>query len=513
MNKYLESYKKIENVAIEKIKKVVNDNKKVFLITVLMGIIIHLFALTNKLIHPDELAFLFTKGNSLILGRWLLDITSYVFPNFSMPTFNGIMALILLALSSCLISNILEIKHDFNKILVGLILMTFPTITCTLTYMFTVHSYMLSLLMAVLAVYFGKKDKKVFWCLSIILLTLSLGIYQAYISVTATLFIFVLIKDTFRESDNKKIIWKALRFLCILLASLMMYAVVNKIVIQVSGVQLADYQGVSSMGHYTITGILHGIIEAYKHIFSPFFGKNVITPMNKLRVIYVICFWLSIIFVASRIWKNKKNKLNSLFSVIFIVLLPIAMNMMYILNEEVKVYAVMLLGDSFIFISLILLLDAYKGIEYYFDRIAKLLLIAQIFLFTILANENYLQMHISYQNAYAFYQGILSQVMQTEGFTPETKIVIAGDYYSNELTKTEQFSSLLPIGEFSPNFMLVNAYSKLNFIRYYIGFNGNLTLEVKEELKNSEEFKNMPLYPYYGSVKKIDDTIVIKLSE
>ena len=62
---------------------------------------------------------------------------------------------------------------------------------------------------------------------------------------------------------------------------------------------------------------------------------------------------------------------------------------------------------------------------------------------------------------------------------------------------------------------MINAYSRITFIKHYLGFDGNFIEddEVEKYLENDEEFNNMPIYPYYGSVKKINDIIVVKLSE
>ena len=514
MKQFLKQYKELGRNTILKAKCKIKNYQKTFLITLFVGIIIHLFALTNKLIHGDELAFLFDKGNSTILGRWFLDVTKYIFPNYSMPAFNGFIALILLSLSACLISEILEIKHDLNKILIGLILISFPTITCTMSYMFTVHSYMLALLMAILSVYFGKKNKKTFWCLSVVLLTLSLGIYQAYISITATLFLLILISKTLYGENIKNIVLEALKFFIILVISLILYAIINKIVINILNVELSSYQGVSTMGNYRLKGIWNGIVAAYKYVFSSFFEKNVMTPMSALRITYIVCFIFNIVSISVKICKNKENILNSVVVIFFVLLLPITMNIIYILNEKVQVYAVMLLGYSFIFISSILIIDNNQKPNF-LERIIKLLLIIQIFFCTILANENYLQMHIAYENAYSFYESLISRITQTEGFDAETKIVIVGNYYSKELNNMEEFSELLPTNTFTSSFEVINAYSKLNFIKYYIGFEGDFIdeNEARNVLKNNEEFINMPKYPYYGSIKKIEDLLVVKLSE
>ena len=91
------------------------DNKKIFLIILCVGIIIHLFILTNKLSNWDDIYNLFSKGACIPLGRWFLRVTKYIFPNYSMPVFNGVISFILLSCSACLIVNIMEVKMILTK--------------------------------------------------------------------------------------------------------------------------------------------------------------------------------------------------------------------------------------------------------------------------------------------------------------------------------------------------------------------------------------------------------------
>jgi len=59
---------------------------------------------------------------------------------------------------------------------------------------------------------------------------------------------------------------------------------------------------------------------------------------------------------------------------------------------------------------------------------------------------------------------------------------------------------------------LINIYSRENFLRRYMGTDIPLAdVETVAALEKSEEFMAMAEYPYYGSVKKIDDCIVVKL--
>ena len=74
------------------------------------GLAAYLFVFTNKLVNLDEIAGLFSKGESISSGRWALALTSYIFPDLSMPWFNGMLSLLLLTAAVCLIIRIFELE-------------------------------------------------------------------------------------------------------------------------------------------------------------------------------------------------------------------------------------------------------------------------------------------------------------------------------------------------------------------------------------------------------------------
>ena len=58
------------------------------------------------------------------------------------------------------------------------------------------------------------------------------------------------------------------------------------------------------------------------------------------------------------------------------------------------------------------------------------------------------------------------------------------------------------------------AYSKNAFINYYLGFDIPFATDSEiKEIKGTPDFAEMDVYPYYGSIKKIGDYIVVKFSE
>lgn len=60
----------------------------------------------------------------------------------------------------------------------------------------------------------------------------------------------------------------------------------------------------------------------------------------------------------------------------------------------------------------------------------------------------------------------------------------------------------------------MNEYSRKEFISQILGYQVSwVDKERREELKENEIVKEMPAYPNKGSVKVVDNTVVIKLEE
>ena len=171
------------------------NNKTPFLAALFTGLLAHGFAFTNKLLNHDEIESLFGKGATVTSGRWGLELVKVLFPDWSMPWIYGIISVVLLAVSVCLIVRILGIQSKPLQALLGALMLAFPSVTGTFCFMFTSSSYALAFLFAVGSVYVYRFSRKLRLPLSAVLLVAALGIYQAYISVAACLYMLLMIED------------------------------------------------------------------------------------------------------------------------------------------------------------------------------------------------------------------------------------------------------------------------------------------------------------------------------
>ena len=171
------------------------ENRAPFLTAVLAGLAAHMFMFTNKLVNHDDIEALFYKGATITSGRWGLELSSLVLPNWSMPWIYGILTLLMIAVSVCVMLRLLGIHSKLSHILLAAVVVSFPSLTGTYCFMFTSAAYGIAFLLAVLSVWFYQKGGPLFVSLAAFSLVLCLSIYQAYVAVAASLFVLLMIKS------------------------------------------------------------------------------------------------------------------------------------------------------------------------------------------------------------------------------------------------------------------------------------------------------------------------------
>lgn len=150
------------------IKNIPSNSKIAFFSALIIGIVTHMYMLTNKIPNPDDTRHMFGMGVTIAGGRfglaflehkWLgLDVS--ILATYSMPWLNGLLAISLIGAAVALIVQIFQIHRPAICVLVSFIMVVYPTVTGTLHYMFTAPSYFLSLFCSVFAVYLMYYCKK-----------------------------------------------------------------------------------------------------------------------------------------------------------------------------------------------------------------------------------------------------------------------------------------------------------------------------------------------------------------
>lgn len=497
----------------------VSQYRYVIMGTLIMGLLAYLYMFTNKIPNHDDLRALFHKGTTFASGRWGLWLLSFVFPNVSMPWFNGIISILLLTIGSCMIVGFFEIKMPVLQFLLGGLVVTFPSQIGTFGYMFTAIGYGVAFCLAVGAAVLLCRGKK-YGLFAAACLIVSLSIYQSYLAITVSLLLLHLIKAVLDNTGSvKQIMISGLFTILFLAVSLGIYWLSAKLIWALTKTQMGAYANEAVNFH--ITALPMGIYNAYRYYFEILLkGYRGLFSTAFCRLMHLAClvFALGEWIILGIGCKNKK-KLVLLLGLL--LLLPFGINCMYLFVSVRSIHALVLFSFVAVYFLPILLIEngRYRKMITAFGRIAHCICLngmaiaMAVILFCNIstANKTYLKMQLSFENTYAFSSSVITRLQSTEGYTPDSKVAILGVYDVPDFYGEHFYDAT---GIMGTDILTPTTYSIGDFFTYYMGTTLNLVSEEeKRALMENPLFADMQAYPGYGSIAKIGDVFVIKLSD
>ena len=514
--------------------------KMCFLSAFICGLFAHIYALTNHLYNYDELWHTPTGfGTGLEVGRWALSITVWIqkvlFDDcFTIPFINGMLTIILYAVAACFVVSALDIKDEFYAIVVGGLMTTFPALTCRMFFMFTTHYYAIGIAMVAAGAWIIAKKKlnilKV--TVAIALTVYGMAIYQANFATAVCILVGNLLVWFITENvELKTAIKKCINYVLYLGACMALFLAGSKIALSITGKQMETYENLDKMGQLSMEQLIEGIIRCYKTFFKlPIIDVYSMNPNRIVKITFLICF-LVFLYTFVKVWMMKKEVyLKVLVSLVFVVL-PIAVNLIIIMAiSSGTMYSIMVYEIVFVFIISIACLEAIRTCnsditaipnKMVIDKVGTLLnsvtavmLVITVITYIWFANGNYLAMEYTNQHDNAYYQTLMTQIKSVDGYHADMPITMIGKpIVDSTYTRQDMIGETFDLaGKGSTN---INAYSSWNIMTRVLGYDpvNRNSDEEEEYFRGLDEVVNMPCYPSSGSIKIIDDTIVIKFQE
>ena len=116
--KYVTSLgKSLTDHCIRQLLQWLQTNKYCLVSTLVAGLVAHLFFLSHKIPSLDDP--LLTYGYDVSSGRWGIWILKQLVPPASMPWFNGMVTILLTAVTTTLTAQMLDIKRPLTQILLS----------------------------------------------------------------------------------------------------------------------------------------------------------------------------------------------------------------------------------------------------------------------------------------------------------------------------------------------------------------------------------------------------------
>ena len=487
--------------------------------SLITGLLVHFLMISNKITNLDDIVCVPGVGGGKVLGRWLQEPIHDIFSPWSSPAFNGIMAIIILSFAACVIVSLLKIKSITGAVLTGVIIMTLPSTASNMYYMYLAPIFALSILASVLNVYLTSKYTYGF-ILGAILQFLSMACYQAYFGLAASLFVLVYFLMLIDGTNVMLVIKKGLRSLLCLIVAMAGYLISLKFV------DLSDYKGLSNIGQTSATDIALSVLRAYHRVLQYFvtapesFMRGAPTIFNRVLVVLFV-----VLTVLLFIWKKAFSEvLRGIIAIILLAILPFALGLVYVMAPELShASTVMIYSYSVFYFFLIAGMERIMiGTEGKTKKIS-VLLASLIFIVLILEsystarviNNSYYRSYVAQNRVMQYYNRILSK-LEDGGYQYGEPMTILGGFYPDPLPIAAHSMHSAYLADFegaTTEELLFLPSNRDRFIQIWFGIDtGDITMEKKEKLMATDEFKEMPIYPAEGCVKQIDGVWVVKLN-
>lgn len=507
---------------INKIYKKVDINllKYIAIITVLFMFITHGFCYFNILYSHDS-SNIFHSGfytDSLEIGRFIIPVWTLIRGKYYPPLLIGTFSTLFMIIIIYLVCNLFSFKGKKVVLLVAALFCTCSSLSLlNATYINYADMYLFALLLNILAVYFLRKKNKLS-LIAIGILFISYGIYQAYLGITLGLCIILLIIDLVQGKNYKDIILEGIKDVCLILLSLVLYLVVNKIILLFCNFDLNDnYNSISNVGNFkNIGNLFKRIFMTYIYYFKYFlyqrsFRKYIIFGLNCVMSVIAL-------FYLNKFVKNNKPKLiNIILIILLCLLLPFAFNITYFISGSIHDLMTFFAVITYIFIIYLILNS--KGKIKKLDRLMYLFFSIIIIFNVIYANQIYEKKKIEFDSTITTLNRVIMQIENIEGYqVNKTPVVIIGNLGDGPLSFKREELDYKGIG-LGNTYSLTNNRNYYRFIKYYMGYPMNIVDNnmaksvIAKKFYKKTEIKKMPCYPNDGSIQLIDGYVIVKFSE
>ncbi len=505
--------------------------EKVFetgLFTFVIGFLLHSVIYTNLIYNHDSLNPPIIECDWLLSqGKWFVNPIAKLFGPLDVISNGILVGLIALSVVSIVLCGYFSVNEKLFRVIIGLCLVSFPSFTTEAMYHGT-SSFCIAFLIAVIGAVLICSEGLLCSLIGVCLACLSLGSYQANISTVMVIIVSDLIIRIFSNQKSKDIILKLFKTLMATVIALLGYYIILKITLYKTGTVLIDYKGASNMtDNLSPFVLIKSAGRAYADMVRFFLRCDMAFYGYKytiLGLLFVISVVVCMVYLSHKSGALKK-KSTIVWGLLLIALFPICVNAIGVLSANQSFYYISVQSFSLVYCIPVYLLSVI-GSNDKKEKSFKVLYWILISLLFIICMRWTVQNNTVYQKAMMINRSydikisaLLSDIHNTEGFNPDMEVVFVGEppytfldtngglsYF--EMVNTVNGYNLRTASDNirvqeSLNYLLENmGYITLNQISY--------TELPGDAIKIANE---MPIYPSYGSIKVIDDKMIIKLSD
>lgn len=461
-------------------------------------------------------------------GRYLLKYFAHLKSLYVFDWLAVITSILFLVCSAMLICRMFHIRSTLGIWIATVFILFCPTFTETFGFLYLADSFILGFLLNTSAVYLLHEKQNVWRTgAAAVLMFISLALYQAYLFVAVTLFLFVLVRDLLEQHKTGKQIFNGLLWQ---LASgglaVILYFAVDRILRAVGLIYYSS--GRFNYAEAVSLSELPGkLLATYQDFYCYYFTQGILNNAWKGRWLLNGCVLLvGFLLLVTLILHQKRHWGNIVAIIVSVVLIPVGLMGIGVLY---RAYIMTLPTACLLYVGVWALWAEVRDChaEHLLQKLCGYILYgASACLLFIMG------VYIAiYQIAMRYYEDRTKSIAQrivtrVEELYPDTAaedyLLIIGDVdegnYPEDYRITQ--ASFILTGTSACEGNLYNnmqgyAVSWLNYINYNLGVGyKQLTTDEAWEIVNSEFFEDMAVWPEEGCIDRTENcVIVVKLKE
>ena len=495
--------------------------KACFFSAVIIGIFAHFYKIANWLPNWDSLVFRYDAQDMLDLGRWFLAFVCSFGSFYDLPFLSGITAIIFHAFGAVVICRLFDVKKHITAALIGAVIVSFPTVTSVMMYNYVADGYSIAFFLSTLAAYYMTCEKPKY-ALAAVLLALSMGIYQAYLTVAVTLVLMYLIVTLiFDRTAWTTVLKKAVYMLLTGIFGGVLYLAVLKLLLSVSSTTLLEYQGVNaaeSLSNIDLRASLYIIKETFLQLFfDTSHGVTVYFLWNVIVVVFTAALY------GKHIVQNKlyKKPIHLILIIGLTVMLIPGACILALINAGVDYHNLMLMGYVIFYLLFVFLYekDSEGRDKWNASKCWGVLMIAGVLIANqvVIANVSYHKAQMAYEKSYGVLMRIADRIEETPGADRCDRLLVIG-----ALADSQAYSAVLPpdITGITDGYIIraddemVGQSVLCSALNDYCGKDYTfISGDEKRTLIASADVQAMGIWPHADCIVVRGETIIIKLGE
>lgn len=533
----------------ENVKK---EWKIAFLSAAIVGFLVHTYRFTNYFPNHDGLFNFWSTQNMVASGRWFLAPACAMSSCFDLPWIIGVLSVLFLALTGVLLAEIFEMKNPCLIVLSSSLLVSFPAVTETMFFEFTADGYMLAMLLGTIAVYLTRMSGGFHWkngIVATVCVCLTCAIYQAYVSFAFVLAVCYFMYELLKNRQSRETYWKWIGCQAgVFLTGLVLYFVIWQLIMKLSGISPASYEGINAMGGIHAGTLLAAAKQSLISFIWFFLDRNPMRYGFSVYSVLGILFATALVVVCAAAFHCSglgKRPMEALLFLLCVLVIPFGCYLCYFISPGVEYYTRMLQAIVILYLLLGVLSEQWgSGVC---KNLVMLLLSGIIFYNSVTANVCYAYLNRCHERSLATATELSTRIHLEDDGTARN-VAFFGSIGGNWTITEEETMDDSKLGTLGP-LKMVN-YDLLSdrdlivlFLDQYLDFTleyyryhdaelpaypfsptapvpQGYTLrfpiadrETMDSIASSDEFQQMGIWPGKNSVKRIGSTIVVRFSE